>query len=156
MATVIYPPAASALFFSHPASSVIGIVCIAIPQLILLELWLHRNARRHGERFKSVNYMIFSILSYLRLLPHLRKLSVKSAREAQFLQKLGIPVQWLSQPRLIMVRWHTPPPGRNCYGASRGNPGTSGGGGPFTKPLQGAFGYFFDFSPWFFQLGRTL
>lgn len=26
--------------------------------------------------------------------------------------RAGIPVQWLSQPRLIMVRWHTPPPGR--------------------------------------------
>lgn len=92
-------------------------------------VWYNRNRGRHEGLFGHSVSIIVKITQHIGMVCSNPSLKF-SSKDRKFLESLNIHPQ-IKVPQVKVLRWSALPPGRfklSCDGASKGNPGMSGGG----------------------------
>lgn len=122
------------LSWSLPGNSLCRVDFIRrlIPILVVCELWKSRNASKFEGKPLNIHAAIWKINRSIKELLSIKKFEEDRPSDLSILQNFQLSLAPVKERRPTLVSWLLPPSGRfklNADGASRGNPGTSGGAG---------------------------
>lgn len=120
-------------WFTRPSSSAVGHLQRLVLFLIFYEIWKARNDANLHFHSPSV---IRRINRHCRWIMMDRNPKASTEHENHLLSDFGLQPCASLEPRVTLVRWMLPPHCMfklNTDGASRGNPGRSGGGDVLSK-----------------------